>query len=70
MGGVETVERIKAYVLADPDVLNNKTQFIEGWGWDKPRWPEEHMPTAVRLLPAPCSTPLGMASPLPLLSSP
>ena len=45
----ETVERVKAYILADPDILDDKTKFVEGWGWDHTKWLLEEWPTYVRL---------------------
>ncbi|KAM5535097.1 hypothetical protein V8D89_011183 [Ganoderma adspersum] len=41
----ETVERVKAYILADPDILDDKTKFVEGWGWDHTKWLLEEWPT-------------------------
>ncbi|KAH9913457.1 amidohydrolase family-domain-containing protein [Epithele typhae] len=41
----ETVERIEAYVLADPDILADTSKPIEGWGWDHTKWSPEHWPT-------------------------
>ena len=47
----ETVERVKAYILADPDILDDKTKFVEGWGWDHTKWLLEEWPTYVRMRP-------------------
>ena len=49
----ETVERVKAYILADPDILDDKTKFVEGWGWDHTKWLLEEWPTYVRLITIP-----------------
>ena len=46
----ETVARVKAYILADPDILHDKTKFVEGWGWDHTKWLLEEWPTYVRAL--------------------
>ena len=45
----ETVERVKAYILADPDILDDKTKFVEGWGWDHTKWLLEEWPNYVWL---------------------
>ncbi|KAI0790696.1 amidohydrolase family-domain-containing protein [Abortiporus biennis] len=34
----ETVQRVHDYILADPEVYDDKTKFIEGWGWDHTQW--------------------------------
>ena len=47
----ETVERIKAYILADPEIADDKTKFVEGWGWDHTKWMLEEWPTYVCLQP-------------------
>ena len=39
---------MKAYILADPDILNDKTKYVEGWGWDHTKWLLEEWPTYVR----------------------
>ncbi|KAI0702541.1 amidohydrolase family-domain-containing protein [Earliella scabrosa] len=41
----ETVARVRAYILADPDIVNDKTKFVEGWGWDHTKWLLEEWPT-------------------------
>lgn len=41
---------MKAYILADPDIINDKTKYVEGWGWDHTRWLLEQWPTYVRPL--------------------
>ena len=47
---LETVERVKAYILADPDIAEDKTKFVEGWGWDHTKWLLEEWPTYVRFV--------------------
>ncbi|KAF5371769.1 hypothetical protein D9758_003581 [Tetrapyrgos nigripes] len=39
------VKLVKQFVLANPEVYNNKSKDISGWGFDKTRWPEEKWPT-------------------------
>ncbi|KAI9059098.1 hypothetical protein FKP32DRAFT_1614248 [Trametes sanguinea] len=41
----ETVERVRAYIEADPDIFEDKTKFVEGWGWDHTKWLLEEWPT-------------------------
>ncbi|TCD59895.1 hypothetical protein EIP91_011218 [Steccherinum ochraceum] len=43
----ETVKRIREYVLSEPDIRDNATKYVEGWGWDHTKWPSEKWPTAV-----------------------
>lgn len=45
----DVVERVKAYILSHPDVHNDTTQWIEGWGWDQTKWSKAQFPIAVRL---------------------
>ncbi|KAJ7647499.1 amidohydrolase family-domain-containing protein [Roridomyces roridus] len=45
----ETVRRVRDYVLADPDILNDKDIYILGGGWDHTSWPVERWPTAADL---------------------
>uniref|UniRef100_A0A8H7XPQ0 Amidohydrolase 3 domain-containing protein n=1 Tax=Psilocybe cubensis TaxID=181762 RepID=A0A8H7XPQ0_PSICU len=42
----EVIERIKAYILAHPEVMNDKSRWIEGMGWDQTKWPGSQFPTA------------------------
>lgn len=44
----ETVRRIREYIHANPDLRNNKTKTVEGWGWDHTKWLQMSFPTAVR----------------------
>ena len=39
--------KIKLYLLAHPDVLNDHTRWIVGVGWDQTKWPGREFPTAV-----------------------
>ncbi|KAI0081997.1 hypothetical protein K474DRAFT_1586784 [Panus rudis PR-1116 ss-1] len=41
----ETVQRVKDFILADSDILHDKTKFVEGWGWDHTKWLLEQWPT-------------------------
>ncbi|KAI0818459.1 amidohydrolase family-domain-containing protein [Trametes gibbosa] len=42
----ETVARVRAYIEADPEILEDKTKFVEGWGWDHTKWLLEEWPTS------------------------
>jgi hypothetical protein len=44
----EAVAVVREHVLSNPDILEDKTKWIEGWGWDHTSWPTQHWPTAVR----------------------
>ena len=48
----EVVERIKAYILAHPEILDDKAKWIEGMGWDQTKWDGAQFPTSVRELDA------------------
>ncbi|KAK7438857.1 hypothetical protein VKT23_017783 [Stygiomarasmius scandens] len=39
------VQLVRDYILANPDIYHNKSRDINGWGFDKTRWPEEKWPT-------------------------
>jgi hypothetical protein len=43
----DAVKVVRDYILANPDVYDNTSKFIEGWGWDHTSWPVERWPTAV-----------------------
>ncbi|KAL1740761.1 amidohydrolase 3 [Schizophyllum fasciatum] len=43
------VALVRNYILNDPDVYNNKSKVIEGFGWDSTIWPENRWPTAADL---------------------
>ncbi|KDR78373.1 hypothetical protein GALMADRAFT_1317785 [Galerina marginata CBS 339.88] len=44
----EVIDRVKAYILSHPDVMDDMTRWIEGMGWDQTTWPGGDFPTAVR----------------------
>lgn len=46
---LDTVKLIREFILADPDLRNDRDKFIEGWGWDHTKWTPEQWPKAVRL---------------------
>ncbi|KAF7375864.1 Amidohydrolase 3 [Mycena sanguinolenta] len=45
----EVIDRIKAYILAHPDVHADPNRWIEGMGWDQTKWPGAEFPTAADL---------------------
>ncbi|KAF8178565.1 amidohydrolase 3 [Mycena galopus ATCC 62051] len=45
----EVIERIKAYIIAHPDVHADRDRWIEGMGWDQTKWPGAEFPTAADL---------------------
>ncbi|KAF5326133.1 hypothetical protein D9611_000139 [Ephemerocybe angulata] len=45
----ETVERVKNFILSNPDILNDKTKIVTGGGWDHTSWPSSVWPTAADL---------------------
>ncbi|KAL0581839.1 hypothetical protein V5O48_000207 [Marasmius crinis-equi] len=45
----ETVERVRNYILSNPDVQKDKTKFILGGGWDHTVWPSSAWPSAADL---------------------
>ncbi|KAJ3539262.1 hypothetical protein NMY22_g4813 [Coprinellus aureogranulatus] len=42
----ETVTRVRNFILSNPDILNDKTKWIRGGGWDHTNWPAGRMPRA------------------------
>ncbi|KAF9653004.1 hypothetical protein BDM02DRAFT_3088406 [Thelephora ganbajun] len=48
-GVLDAVAKVRAYIESDPAVLNNRSTFIEGWGWDTTKWSTERWPTAAEL---------------------
>ncbi|KAH7924458.1 hypothetical protein BV22DRAFT_1013302 [Leucogyrophana mollusca] len=42
----EILQRLKAYVLSHPDVLNDPSRWIEGMGWDQTQWSDTRYPHA------------------------
>ncbi|KAG7090870.1 hypothetical protein E1B28_009951 [Marasmius oreades] len=45
----ETVERVRNYILSNPDVERNTSKFILGGGWDHTVWPASAWPSAADL---------------------
>ncbi|KAJ7928481.1 amidohydrolase family-domain-containing protein [Mycena leptocephala] len=45
----EVIVRIKAYIVAHPDVKADPSRWIEGMGWDQTKWPGAKFPTAADL---------------------
>lgn len=43
------VDRIKHYILAHPDIRDDKTKWISGMGWDQTKWSGTQFPTALDL---------------------
>ena len=35
-------------LFLDPDILEDKTKYVEGWGWDHTKWLLEEWPNYVR----------------------
>ncbi|KZP34268.1 hypothetical protein FIBSPDRAFT_846377 [Athelia psychrophila] len=50
--GAKTMEEcvvvVKNYILSNPDMKNDPSKFVEGWGWDHTSWPVEQWPTAAQ----------------------
>ncbi|GLB44179.1 putative amidohydrolase family protein [Lyophyllum shimeji] len=42
----DVVARIKAYIVAHSDILDDRERWIEGMGWDQTKWPGAKFPTA------------------------
>ncbi|KDQ57712.1 hypothetical protein JAAARDRAFT_35398 [Jaapia argillacea MUCL 33604] len=51
--GAKSVEAavglVHQYIKANPDFLQDKSKFVEGWGWDHTSWPKAEWPTAADL---------------------
>ncbi|KAJ7594738.1 amidohydrolase family-domain-containing protein [Mycena floridula] len=45
----DTVARVRNYILANPDIHNDKSKFILGGGWDHTVWPTTVWPSAADL---------------------
>ncbi|KAK0233634.1 amidohydrolase family-domain-containing protein [Armillaria fumosa] len=45
----ETVSFVEDYIVSNPDIYNNISKVIEGWGWDHTTWPESKFPTSADL---------------------
>ncbi|KAL5523809.1 hypothetical protein ACEPAG_7982 [Sanghuangporus baumii] len=39
------VNRVRDYIIAHPDILNDTSRYIEGWGWDHTSWLAEEFPS-------------------------
>jgi hypothetical protein len=44
---LEVVQRLKNYLLAHPDLINDTTAWIQGMGWDHTKWTDSSFPSAV-----------------------
>lgn len=42
----EVVMSVRDYIVSDPDINNNKSKLVQGWGWDHTVWSEGRWPTA------------------------
>ncbi|TDL26855.1 hypothetical protein BD410DRAFT_782939 [Rickenella mellea] len=42
----EVISKVKEYIHSHPDVGNDTSAWIEGWGWDQTKWPGAEFPTA------------------------
>ncbi|KAK0454841.1 amidohydrolase family-domain-containing protein [Armillaria borealis] len=42
----EVVKSVRDYIVSDPDINNNKSKLVQGWGWDHTVWPEGRWPNA------------------------
>ncbi|KAL5498212.1 hypothetical protein ACEPAH_2342 [Sanghuangporus vaninii] len=45
----EVIEKVKDYIKARPDVLNDRNVWIQGMGWDQTKWPTKEFPRAADL---------------------
>ena len=45
---LDAVARVRAFILSNPDVLNDTSKPITGGGWDHTVWPSTSWPTSVR----------------------
>ncbi|KZT19709.1 hypothetical protein NEOLEDRAFT_1141709 [Neolentinus lepideus HHB14362 ss-1] len=43
------VALVRRYIESEPDVVNDTSKYIEGWGWDHTSWPKQEFPTAADL---------------------
>ncbi|KAH6914102.1 amidohydrolase [Coprinopsis sp. MPI-PUGE-AT-0042] len=41
----DTVARVRNFVLANPDILKDRTRVITGGGWDHTVWPDKSLPS-------------------------
>ncbi len=44
---LDTVVRVREFILNNPDILNDKAAWIRGGGWDHTIWPSAGWPSAV-----------------------
>lgn len=56
----EVVKSVRDYIVSDPDINNNKSKLVQGWGWDHTVWPEGRWPNAVRYVTSASTSPLLM----------
>ncbi|KAJ3557061.1 hypothetical protein NM688_g1675 [Phlebia brevispora] len=51
----DVLDTLEAYVRAHPEIENDPTQWVEGWGWDQTRWEDwsGRFPTAADLASRP-----------------
>lgn len=48
LGDTEVIERVKDYINARPDIVEDRNIWIQGMGWDQTKWgPGAGFPTAV-----------------------
>ncbi|EPQ57555.1 amidohydrolase 3, partial [Gloeophyllum trabeum ATCC 11539] len=40
---------VRRFIESEPDVANDTSKYIEGWGWDHTAWPIQEFPTAADL---------------------
>ncbi|KAG5636359.1 hypothetical protein H0H81_008307 [Sphagnurus paluster] len=45
----DTVARVREFILANPEVLNDTSKLIQGGGWDHTVWPTRDWPTSAHL---------------------
>lgn len=45
----DTVLRVREFILNNPEVLNDKTKWIRGGGWDHTIWPSSNWPSGAEL---------------------
>lgn len=43
------VALVRRFIESEPDVANDTSKYIEGWGWDHTAWPIQEFPTAADL---------------------
>ncbi|KAI0266689.1 amidohydrolase family-domain-containing protein [Gloeopeniophorella convolvens] len=40
---------VRQFILSDEDIKQDPLKFVEGWGWDHTKWPNQEFPTAADL---------------------